>query len=519
MEQTKSGWVVKGIAFSAVYCAAYLVAWYHSLDQWFLPTGLRIAGLLLLPYRYWPFLFLGDAAGLLEIRAPKADRYGALWAYLSPFLLAPLISIAPAIFRTRLKRFYGDVAWLPLVIIAISFWSSFCKISINYALYGPTASDLSETLQRYIIGDCLGILLVLPPIMVWLKRSDEGFSKRKFMIDTSILLGMMFVMLLAATPPELSTSLKQLFLILLVVPAAVMTLLHGWRGAAIGITSANLMIGASLRGLNAPEAYDASSFVTQQIIVVAAMSLFALGAMISKLYERARRLGIAETHAHALAQSSFLSTEQSLKDKLKYMAQMQMGFDEYRRKLILRLRESGHHAAAMELNAEGVEQMAWFERQSAALYPLQLERQGLYAALHSNAFSELWAGDAEVMLLVKGQPKSLSLDLQLSAYRSICNSFALLSECAPDLFKVRARVWRYRGYRGIAVSVIGRATKRQDPSSSSTLAVLELEGRVKSQRGAVRRRSPCRINFFVSEVDTDLLASPTDRFEPSQMRR
>ena len=44
MWETKSGWVVKGIAFSAIYCAAYLVAWYHSLDQWFLPTGLRIAG-------------------------------------------------------------------------------------------------------------------------------------------------------------------------------------------------------------------------------------------------------------------------------------------------------------------------------------------------------------------------------------------------------------------------------------------------------------------------------------------
>ena len=518
MEQAKTGWIAKGAAFSVAYCAVYLATWYHSLDQWFLPTGLRIAGLLLLPYRYWPFLFLGDAAGLLEIRAPKADRYGELWAYLSPFLLAPLISVAPAIFRTRLKRFHNDIAWLPVVIIAISLWSSCCKIAVNYALGGPTAADLGETLQRYTVGDCLGMLLILPPIMVWSRRHTEGFIVRRFLIDASIAVGMMIVMLLAAMPSELSPSLKQLFLVMLIVPAAAMTLLHGWRGAAIGITSANLLVGASLRGLNAPEAFDHDSFVAQQIIVVSSMSLFALGAMISKLYDRARRLGIAESHATALAQSSFLSTEQSLRDKLKYMAQMQMGFDEYRRKLIAHLRATGHHAAAMELNAEGVEHMAWFERQSAALYPLQLERQGLYAALHSDAFTRLWAGDAEVMLLVRGQPKSLSVDLQLSAYRCICNSLALLAECSPDMYKVRARVWRYRGHRGVAVSVIGRSQGTIDASSSSTLAVLELEGRVKAYGGAVRRRSPCRINFFVSEADRYPSETLAREREPSPSR-
>ncbi|MBN8502382.1 MAG: MASE1 domain-containing protein [Sphingomonadales bacterium] len=512
MEQMKSGWVAKGIAFSVIYCAAYLVAWYHSLDQWFLPTGLRVAGLLLLPYRYWPFLFLGDAAGLLEIRVPKADRYGALWAYLSPFLLAPLISIAPAILRTRLKRFYGDVAWLPLVIIAISFWSSLCKIAVNYALSGPTVPDLPETLGKYVVGDCFGILLVYPPILIWRGNHSDGFDRRKFIIDTSVLAGTMIVILLTTLPLKSNTPLKQLLLVAPMLPVALITLVHGWRGAAIGITSANLLIGVSLREIYSPAAYDQHSFFTQINIAVFCISLLELGAMISKLYERARRLGIAESHAHALAQSSFLSSEQSLKDKLKYMAQMQMGFDEYRRKLIVHLRESGHYAAAMELNAEGVEQMAWFERQSAALYPLQLERQGLYAALHSHAFSELWAGDAEVMLLVKGQPKSLSLDLQLSAYRCICNSFALLSECAPDLLKVRARVWRYRGHRGIAVSIIGRATKHQESSSSSTLAALELEGRVKAHNGAVSRRSACRINLFMSEVDIEL-APITGRVE------
>lgn len=499
MERMKSGWMLKGIAFSAAYCAVYLLAWYQSLDQWFLPTGLRIAALLFLPYRYWPFLFLGDAAGLLKIRGAKAEQYGELWAYVSPFLLAPMISLAPALFRTHLKRFGDDVRWLPIIVVAISVWSSFCKIALNYALSGPTSAHLADTFHKYTVGDSLGILIVVPLLLVWKSRHQDGFSKNRFLLDASIAIAMIATMAIASLPASTSPSLRQLFLVMEIVPAAGMTILHGWRGAALGITATNLAIGLSLPHFDQMRAHDPDSFIAQQILVFSAMAFFALGAGITRLYDRARALGISEAHALSLAQSSFLSTEHNLREKMLYMAQMQMGFDDYRKRMIARLKASGHHAAAMDLNAEGVEQMALFERQSAALYPIQIERQGLYAALHADAFSRLWAADTEVMLFVKGQPKNLSVNLQLAAYRCICNAFALLRECRPDQYKIKARVWRYKGSQGIAVSVIARSTGVADPSSSSTLAALELEGRVKAYRGAASHRQACRINFFVSE--------------------
>jgi MASE1 len=499
MENAKWRGVAKGLGFSLLYCVAYRAAWFNSLDQWFLPAGIRVAGMLFLPFRYWPYLFLGDAAAVLSIRAPKAEQYGELWAYLSPFLLAPMISLAPLLFRTQLKKIHENVAWLPVVALSIAAWASFCKLALNHMLSGPSASDVPDKFFQYVTGDCLGILILVPSIMVWLRRKSDAFLPRKFILDTLIAVSMIFVMYLAVLSPELNSSLRQIILVMMILPAAGLTVLHGWRGAAIGITATNAAIGFALPEFNTADAHDQNSYVAQQVLVVAASILMMLGSMISKLFDNARKVGISELHALELAQSSFLSTERNLREKFLYMAQMQLGFDDYRKKLVVRLKAHGHHEAAMDLNTEGVEQMEWFDRHAIALYPIQIEKDGLFAALHADAFTRFWAGGAEVMYLVKGHPKGLSLGLQLAAYRCTCNAFALLSEYTPDYYEVRARAWQYGGRRGVSFRVTIKPTVPPESSSAGTLAALELEGRVKAYGGAVRRRHMHQIIFLLSE--------------------
>ncbi len=499
MENAKWRDIAKGLGFSLIYCFAYRAAWFNSVDQWFLPAGIRVAGMLFLPFRYWPYLFLGDATALLTIRGPKAEHYGELWAYLSPFLLAPTISLAPLLFRTRLKVIHENVAWLPAIAFSIAVWSSLCKLALNFVLSGPSESDVPETFLRFVTGDCLGILILVPLIMVWRHRKSDAFSPRKITLDALIAISMIFIMYLAVLSPELNSSLRKLILIMMILPAAGLTVLHGWRGAAIGITATNIAIGAALPESNIGGAYDKDSYVAQQVLIVASTIFLLLGAMISKLFDKARKLGISELHAIELAQSSFLSTERNLRGKFLYMAQMQFGFDDYRKKMVARLRANGHHAAAMDLNTEGVEQMEWFERHAIALYPIQIEKDGLFAALHAEAFTSFWAGGAEVMYMVKGRPKELSLGLQLAAYRCICNVFALLSESAPEYYEVRARTWQYGGRRGVSFRVTIKPTTPPESSSAGTLAAIELEGRVKAYGGAVRRRHKDEISFFLPE--------------------
>lgn len=499
MENARLRFIAKGLLLSAVYCAAYLLAWFQSLDQWFLPAAVRMACLLFLSFRYWPFVLAGDIAAVLYVRAPKAGQYGELWAYLSPFLLAPSISIAPLILRRRLAKLLDNLLLFPFLVIAIAIWSSFCKLMINFLLDGPAADSVLDTFLRFTIGDCMGILIAVPSVMVWMRRKEWLLSSRRILIDVTVSIVLLSLTCKAVTSPEISPSLRQLFLVLMIVPAAALTILHGWKGAALGTALVNVFIGLALPEYDVIGAFDQNSFVAQQVLVVVTMAILCFGAMISSLYEKSRMLGISEEHALSLAQTSFLSSERNLRDRVLYMAQMQIGFDEYRKKLVERLKAHGHFDAAMDLNAEGVEQMEWFERHAAALYPIQIETQGLFAALHSQAFSRLWAADAELMLLVKGQPKALSLDLQIAAYRCICNAFALLSDTAPDYYQIRARAWQSQNRRGISVIVTARATTDATPGETALLAAMELEGRVRAYGGSLKRRHRHRIVISLAE--------------------
>lgn len=69
--------LVRGMLISVCYCLVFLMLWRFSLDQWYLPVGLRVVTLLYRPYREWPFLLAGDAAAMLFLRIPWASFRGS----------------------------------------------------------------------------------------------------------------------------------------------------------------------------------------------------------------------------------------------------------------------------------------------------------------------------------------------------------------------------------------------------------------------------------------------------------
>ncbi|WP_192820369.1 MASE1 domain-containing protein, partial [Xanthomonas oryzae] len=62
------GWLksaIRGLLTATAYSIGFHLAWQCSLDQWYLPAGLRIAALLFSPSRLLPWILLGDVAALL----------------------------------------------------------------------------------------------------------------------------------------------------------------------------------------------------------------------------------------------------------------------------------------------------------------------------------------------------------------------------------------------------------------------------------------------------------------------
>ena len=503
MERSKGIDIAKGLALATLYCGAYLASWYFSLDQWFLPAGLRAAALLFLPMRFWPYAFAGDAAALLVIRGPKADMYSGQWAYLSPFLLMPMISLLVAALQRQIGSLQEKWRWLPLIALGLAVWATVSNLILNVLLSGPDANNPGSALEEYFriaVGQFLGVMVVVPLLFVWLRRrEEEGALSSSFLRDCVLAIGGVCALYAVVVPPsDMSANVSQGLLMMMMLPAVALTFLHGWRGSAVGVVAVNLAIGLSLSRMNLPGGYDATIFIAQQALSMVGSALLVLGTVISDQYDRARRSGMAEQDALRLARSSFLSTEGVLREHLLYMAQMQMMLDDERKELAAWLKSRGHYEAAMDINSRGVMQRRLFDEQALALYPIRIEEHGLYAVVHSESFTDFWAGQAEVLYSLRGQPRELSVELQLAAYRSLCHAMALLSECEPTEVRIKMRVWRTAKRRGIVFFLDAVPGVPLQPSQAGVAAAGLLSARVKAHGGVVRRHAH-RVGVMLAE--------------------
>jgi glucose-6-phosphate-specific signal transduction histidine kinase len=462
MEGSKWAHIGKGLVLGALYCAAYWVLWQASFTQWFLPAGLRVAALLFLPYRSWPYLFAGDATALLILRAPKADEYSVQWAYASPFLLMPSIAIVIAVIKKHAADTKQIVNWLPVIILAVAISGSINNLAVNYFLSGPpVTTSFMERFLRVSIGYFLGILILVLPCILWLQRREHHYYRRHLLRDTAIcILIIVTLFVVISFPKENEQIAWQTMLMLMLVPAAGLTYLHGWRGAAISLIVVNLATAQALPYTGVPGTYDAAVFIVQVALSISASAFLILGAKISHLYDRARQLGISEKKAHEMTRSSLLVGESNLREQVLYMAQMQVCMDDQRKQLVETLKAQGKFTDAMLLNSEAVEHMQSFESRATAIYPLRIEELGLYGVIFPDSFTDFWAGDADVSYVsALGQPKMLSVDLQLATYRCICNIFALLSQGAPEHFRVKLRAWKRGNKRGMTFKITAPATQ------------------------------------------------------------
>lgn len=178
--------MAKGLAFSIVYCIAYLVLRYYSFDQWALPAGLRAVCLLLLPLRYWPFIVAGDAAAVMYGRLSIADEYSAVWVYFGPFALITCILIAPFLLRKKLANPQAITRHLPIAVACIAAWSSVCTVGLNAVLGGPSENATVAFLTTRFFGNYLGALMGLLPALAFINRHQYSGALKNVFRDTAI---------------------------------------------------------------------------------------------------------------------------------------------------------------------------------------------------------------------------------------------------------------------------------------------------------------------------------------------
>ncbi|PPU93766.1 MASE1 domain-containing protein [Xanthomonas albilineans] len=491
--------IAKGFLLSAAYCASFLVAWQLSVDQWYLPAGLRAATLLFLPYRLWPYLLIGDAAALLMIRVPMVHEDGTnrVWAYTSPFLLMPCVALMAHAARRHMVRLLEKECLLLPLALALALWSTLCNMALSAALEGHSILDIKpiEMLVRYWLGDYMGMLMFIMPALLWLRRKEHEVANSRFLKDGILATGVVVALLIMAVITQ-DRPLHQLLMAMMVIPAIMLTLLHGWSGAAIGIVLANAAIGIMLTDARTYGAYNADAFLIQLTLTAIATGMFVFGSRLSSAFERARRFRHAREQALQLAQASYLQAERTLRRRVVEYSDITVHINKMRKDIVAYLRSKGQHAAAMEMTRTGMIQARLLDEYVTALYPLGIETHGLYDILRSMTFSNLC--NTEFRLSLKGDSKRLSVGLQLATYRSVLNVIDSLPLASRHLIK--ARVWRTRHHQGIAVCVIAYASPQNPTKHVVHDTDWELAARLETHGGTCRRRHAYSISFLVSEA-------------------
>ncbi|HEY1137058.1 MAG TPA: MASE1 domain-containing protein [Xanthomonadaceae bacterium] len=496
--------IAKGLVISVAYGFSYLVLRHFSFDQWFLPAGLRAACLFFLPIRYWPFIFIGDAAAVMYGRIPKAHKYDPLWVYAGPLLLIASGSIAPYLLRKKLRNTEMIVRRLPIAAACTAAWSAICTISFNVALGGP--NDFSMMFfANNVFGNYLGIFMVVLPALIWMRRHQYTDSLNKTLRDAALALSAVAAMFaylkfLHSEDNVVRTSV----LMLMICPALFLTYYHGWLGAAIGVVLVNLGIAQTMtyvRIPGAPVPYDETVFLAQIGLSIAASAFLILGTRITSHYEKAIDAGAAEEEARRISRLTLLSNAGESRNQVLYMAQLHVLIDEEMRELVPWLKAQGKYTEAQAVNTRVVRHRELFNKHALGLYPVGIEEKGLFAVVHSQAFEDRWSeGVPLIIRFDDGDPKMLSNDLQFSAYHALCSAIVLMGDWKPEEFHIRVRVWRTLSHRGVYFTVSAFNPGEAEVSQAGAAASLLLNARASAHGGIVRRHAH-RVSVLLSEAN------------------
>lgn len=484
----------QAILVAGLYYLAFRFSWFHSADQFYLPAGLRIATLLFLPYRLWPSIFLGDAAGMLSLRLPFAESHyiPASWAFASSFLLCPILSLGPLSLRKLFPAMMQKrEKWLPISLAGLALWGVLANIALNAMLGGPLEPNLASYFYKVSTGQYLTSLVAVMPILLWLRRSEIRLPKkllRDSAIGVTLLLGAYF------SAGHVGQTWQRLALLgLMIVPALGLTVLHGWRGAAVGVVVANIALGFSIPTTGIAGNKDMEVFVAQQTLAVMGTFLLFVGSTISREFERSHRLVNATQESRLLARANHLSTEQALRDRAEAIAAAQRRLNVAFRETVARLKDEGHYALAMHINAQSLASTRLVYQEAIDLYPFQLERSGLFAALQAPEFASKLSG-AKATFSLTGTLHDHDLTLQLVAYRCICHAI----EMAPaDEYHVRVKAgFSERGW--IAATVIAGPRNRAIRTESSRMAEVQLDAKMEAYSGRYRSNGG-RLTFWLAD--------------------
>lgn len=224
----------------------------EGIAIFWLPNGILLAALLLVPRRYWPLHLLAAVAAEIAADLPTFTLAQALgFAAINVFecLLAAYLlqRVARPFALDRLRH----VGLFGLYVLVVACGLASLLGAVVYSQTTQTATSFWDFWLIWWLGDSLGVLLLTPLLLVWLQgRTASAIGNRLEAIALSILTLLLALWVFTEGVDMAAENFpRRPFLLLpLAVWAAVR---FGTRGAAsIGLLIAAIAISANYHGLS-----------------------------------------------------------------------------------------------------------------------------------------------------------------------------------------------------------------------------------------------------------------------------
>jgi two-component system, NarL family, sensor histidine kinase FusK len=425
-------WLLQ-VGIAAGYALFYLAIHPFSTAHWPIHAGVRLACLLLIPYRYWPALLIGEALPNAYAVIPCTDQ-GLAWIAFR--CIPPFAAAMPIVWWCRAK-FPPLPSRSEQVVDIKALLTCILLVALGSMAYSWIASSLSITVQSplailpwmigYFLGPYLAILSVVPCILMAridyqhgrLREQMHQMLASRLLLDTVALL-IPSVLLLAWLNQTGSQQVKLIATISMFLPMAWLTLKHGWRAVAV---SAPLVIACISLPIPLENDPGQEYYATLIFLAIAVTSLFALGARISvqMMKEEDERLGTL--NVQRVARQSLQLSEQRMRQTSQALEYLAGTLHITNGRLLEQMRRIVPNIESHAFYKQAVATQTQVYRLAESMHPVAWRERGLPAALNETVARALDEAGIAYRCTISGRGFSRLAPAVLTAsYRTTCEA-------------------------------------------------------------------------------------------------
>lgn len=455
------------VAVGVAYALCYVVLRDASVSHWNLPAGLRIACLLLFPYRYWPALIVGELIPVGHHAWRNEHAFGWRWAALAA--VPPILLLAPVVAwcrpHARLLRGAHQInaATLLAMTLISALLTTCCNAAALVAVQLPVeaAPDINaRVLFGYFLGNYLGALAIAPSataIYLWVTENrgeSIGGALWQSQLARDCLVGVVLPLLvLMCLVFSSEGDGTQVFRMAMFLPVVWLTSRHGWQGAAFGGTLASTAV-----TLTSVMVRDPAVIQAQALIAFAITTLLMLGTRIGHQAYFARSGRIDTIRGLQLAQQGLYLEELRLRQAADALEHIGHNIRENQDRLLDSLRHVLPASEERTYSRQAALAQHEMHRLANALYPRGWRERGVPATLREGPFAQaVHMAGASYRCDLSGRGLSqLAPDVHMALYRLACEVLVfVLSRSPTQHVHLQVRGGHTDGRRWVVMRITG----------------------------------------------------------------